>query len=91
MAASGSGTYNVFRDMSNPFGVAVFVPMFTKAIDTATLYNAEATAEELQTALTGCETALHSTAIVQVICVIVGIVICVMLPKVHKAAKPAEK
>ncbi len=90
VAASGSGTYNVFRDMSSPFGVAIFVPMFTKAIDTATLYNTEATAAELQTALTSCETALHSTAIVQVVCVIVGIVICMMLPKVHGAKKTAE-
>ncbi len=76
VAASGSGTYNVFRDMSSPFGVAIFVPMFTNAIDTANLAT--------------CETALHNTAIVQVICVVVGIVICMMLPKVHGAAKVAE-
>lgn len=32
LAGSGSGTYNVFRDMSAPFGVAVFVPMFSAGL-----------------------------------------------------------
>ncbi len=87
LSASGSGTYNVFRDMSAPFGVALFVPMFSAACDTATLYNSEATTEALAAAVASCETALHSTAIVQVVCVAIGVVLCLFLPKVHAAAK----
>ncbi len=89
LSASGSGTYNVFRDMSMPFGVAIFVPMFASACDTATLYNSEATAEAVAAAKLSCETALHSTAVVQLACVIVGVVLCLFLPKVH-GAKAAE-
>ncbi len=90
LGASGSGTYNVFRDMSMPFGVALFVPMFSSACDTATLYSSEATAEALAAAIQSCESALHSTAMVQVACVVVGIIICLFLPKVHGAAKSAN-
>ena len=83
VAVSGAGTYNVFRDMSTPFGVALFVPMFSSACDTATLFNPNSTPEALGTAIQGCVSALHSTAVVQVICVVVGIVVCFMLPKVY--------
>ncbi len=83
VATSGSGTYNVFRDMSAPFGVALFVPMFSSACDVATLYSSEATASELAAAISSCESALHSTAIVQVACVVLGIVVCMFLPKVY--------
>ncbi len=85
LSASGSGTYNVFRDMSAPFGVALFVPMFSAACDTATLYSSEATAEQLAAAVQSCESALHNTGIVQTICVAIGIAICLFLPKVHAA------
>lgn len=36
LAGSGSGTYNVFRDISAPFGVAVFVPMFSAGLTAQT-------------------------------------------------------
>lgn len=83
LAGSGSGTYNVFRDMAAPFGVAIFVPMFSGSIDTATLYSAEATETQVSEAIRGIVSAMHSTAVVEVICVIVGIVVCLMLPKVY--------
>ncbi len=83
VAASGSGTYNVFRDMSTPFGVALFVPMFASKCDTATIFNSAADATARATAIEGCVSALHSTAMVQVVCVVVGIVVCLMLPKIY--------
>lgn len=83
VAASGSGTYNVFRDMSAPFGVALFVPMFSSKCDSATLLNATADAAARATAIDGCVSALHSTAMIQVVCVVVGIVVCLMLPKIY--------
>ena len=66
LAGSGSGTYNVFRDMSAPFGVAMFVPMFQGGMATA-----------------GPVASLHNVAMIQVACVVVGIVICRMLPKIY--------
>lgn len=83
VANSGSGTYNVFRDMSAPFGVALFVPMFSGKCDTATLFNPAAEAAARATAVQGCVDALHSTAVVQVVCVVIGIVVCFMLPKIY--------
>ena len=31
-AGAGTGTYGLFRDLAAPFGVAVFVPLFTNQI-----------------------------------------------------------
>ena len=84
LAGSGSGTYNVFRDMSAPFGVALFVPMFSRKVDVATLFNPESSAEALGAAIQGCVDSLHSVAMVQVVCVITGIAVCFMLPKIYE-------
>ena len=84
LAGSGSGTYNVFRDMSAPFGVALFVPMFSQKCDVGTLFNPASTPEALGAAIQGCVDALHSVALVQVICVAAGIVVCFMLPKIYE-------
>ena len=67
LAGSGSGTYNVFRDMSSPFGVAVFVPMFASGL----------TAQR-------AVSALHSTAFVQTLCVLLGFMLCFALPRIHR-------
>ena len=66
LAGSGSGTYNVFRDMSAPFGVAVFVPMFASGVTAQTAVSA-----------------LHSTALVQTLCVLLGFALCFALPKIR--------
>jgi len=83
VASSGSGTYNVFRDMAAPFGVALFVPMFSAKCDVATLFNPASTPEALGAAVQGCVDALHSTAMIQVVCVVIGIAVCFMLPKIY--------
>lgn len=84
LAGSGSGTYNVFKDMSAPFGVALFVPMFSSKCDVATLFNPEASADAIGVAIQGCVDALHGVAMVQVVCVVIGIVVCMMLPKIYE-------
>ena len=73
VANSGAGSYNVFRDMSAPFGVALFVPMFT----------AKATVAVGTGDLAGVVSAMHSTAMIQIVCVVIGIVVCMMLPKIY--------
>ena len=83
VVTAASGTYNVFRDMTAPFGVAIFVPMFvtgmTKKAATGMAVPAAAAS------------ALHSVALVQLICVIVGIVVCFLIPSVHKKAEAAKE
>lgn len=75
-AGAGSGTYNMFRDMSAPFGVALFVPMFTAGMQQRIASGMEV--------VPAAVSAIHKTAWIQVICVIVGIVVCFMLPKIYK-------
>ncbi len=79
-SSSASGTFNVFKDMCSPFGVAIFVPMFVTQM-TANASTGMATSA-------AAVSALHSVAIVQLVCVAVGIVVCFLLPAVH--AKKAE-
>ncbi|MBQ3102802.1 MAG: MFS transporter [Oscillospiraceae bacterium] len=50
LAGSGSGTYNVFRDMSMPFGVAVFVPMFSSGLTAQTAVSSLHATAAVQTA-----------------------------------------
>ena len=74
-SSSASGTFNVFKDMCAPFGVAIFVPMFVTGMT-----NKAAAGMAVPAAATS---ALHSVAIVQLVCVAVGIVICFLLPSVR--------
>ncbi len=84
VATSGSGTYNVFRDMSSPFGVAIFVPMFSAAINSAVLADPNSTPAALSEAVQGCVNALHNTALWQVVFVVIGFVLCFFIPKVQR-------
>lgn len=66
-AGAGTGTYGLFRDLAAPFGVAVFVPLFTNA------------ATDAVTAVP----AIHLLAAVELICIGSGIAIVRFLPTVH--------
>ncbi len=90
LAGSGAGTYNVFRDMSAPFGVALFVPMFSSGYQNGmAAYMAEGM-EQGAALVTAAVDSIKSTAMIQVACVIVGIVVCLMLPKIYaKKETPA--
>lgn len=75
-AGSATGTYGLFRDLAAPFGVAVLVPLFTNQItDRAArgMTDADATVQ-----------ALHSLAVIEVACVMAGILMVLMLPRIHQ-------
>jgi len=76
-AGSGTGTYGLFRDLAAPFGVAVFVPMFTNEITRQTTGTAPLLAPAAATH------AIHMLSIIELCCVAIGILIVQLLPKIH--------
>ncbi len=81
-AGTGTGIYGLFRDLAAPFGVAVFVPMFTNRITNLT--------SVASNALSSGEAAvrsIHSLAVIELACVGLGIVIVQFLPKIHHPEK----
>ena len=78
VAGAGTGTYGLFRDLSAPFGVAVFVPLFTNQI---TGRIAAGTAEA-----SAAVASIHFLAIAEIFCVALGIAAVALLPK-RKATK----
>ncbi len=73
-AGAGTGTYGLFRDLSAPFGVAIFVPLFTNQITSLITIGATPGAAAVQ--------AIHSLAIVELFCIAAGIVVVFLLPKI---------
>ena len=72
-AGAGTGTYGLFRDLAAPFGVAVFVPLFTNQI---TGRIAAGTAEPA-----AAVSSIHFLAMAEILCVALGIVAVLFLPK----------
>ena len=72
-AGAGTGTYGLFRDLAAPFGVAVFVPLFTNQITG----RIAAGASEASAAVSS----IHFLAIAEILCVALGIVAVLFLPK----------
>ena len=72
-AGAGTGTYGLFRDLAAPFGVAVFVPLFTNQITGAI---AEGAAEPA-----AAVASIHVLAIAELLCVALGILTVAFLPK----------
>lgn len=72
-AGAGTGTYGLFRDLAAPFGVAVFVPLFTNQI---TGRIAAGTAEAH-----AAVASIHFLAIAEILCVALGIAAIAFLPK----------
>ena len=70
--------------MSAPFGVALFVPLFSggmvSGMNTLIAQGVERNEAKIRAAVE----ALHSTAWVQVLCVAAGIGVCLMLPKIYR-------
>ena len=72
-AGAGTGTYGLFRDLAAPFGVAVFVPLFTNQItDRIAAGMAEPAA---------AVASFYFLAIAEILCVSVGIIAVLFLPK----------
>lgn len=72
-AGAGTGTYGLFRDLAAPFGVAVFVPLFTNQI---TGRIASGSAEP-----TAAVASIHYLAVAELLCVALGIAAVAFLPK----------
>lgn len=71
-AGAGTGAYGLFRDLAAPFGVAVFVPLFTNQI---TEKIAGGTSEAV-----AAVTSMHQLAIAEIFCVALGVVTLSFLP-----------
>jgi Na+/melibiose symporter-like transporter len=71
-AGAGTGTYGLFRDLAAPFGVAVFVPLFTNQITSRIAAGAAEPAAAV--------TSIHALAIAEIICVALGIAAVAFLP-----------
>ena len=72
-AGAGTGTYGLFRDLAAPFGVAVFVPLFTNQITS----RIAAGAAEAPAAVSS----IHFLAMAEIMCVALGIAAVAFLPK----------
>ena len=74
-AGAATGTYGLFRDLAAPFGVAVLVPLFTNSI---TGYATQGMAEA-----DAAVRAMHTLSVIENICVAAGILVVLMLPRIH--------
>lgn len=71
-AGAGTGTYGLFRDLAAPFGVAVFIPLFTNQI-TGRMGSGAAAAP-------AAVASIHFLAIAEILCVALGIAVVAFLP-----------
>ena len=74
-AGAGTGTYGLFRDLAAPFGVAVFVPLFTNQIS-----------NRIAAGTSGPDAAvrsIHELAITELVCIAAGIAAVFFLPKIR--------
>ena len=74
-AGAGTGTYGLFRDLAAPFGVAVFVPLFTNQITGLIAGGATEPAAAVQS--------IHSLAIAELLCIAAGIAAVFFLPRIR--------
>lgn len=78
-AGLGTGTYGLFRDLAAPFGVAVFVPLFTNEITRLTSHST-AVLSSSQAAVK----AIQILSFIELGCIAIGILIVQFLPHIHK-------
>ena len=74
-AGASTGTYGLFRDLAAPFGVAVFVPLFTNQI---TALIAGGITEPV-----AAVRSIHLLAVAELFCVAAGIATVFFLPKIR--------
>ena len=79
-AGTGTGTYGLFRDLAAPFGVAVFVPLFTNRITSLTAGGISPADAAVR--------AIHLLAAAELLCIAVGIAVVFFLPKIHQKGEP---
>lgn len=78
-AGTGTGTYGLFRDLTSPFGVAVFVPLFTNSI------TANIALGQLPAA--AAVASIKTLAAAELVCISVAIVLSALLPRIHSQNK----
>ena len=76
-AGAGTGTYGLFRDLAAPFGVAVFVPLFTNQITNQTAAGVSGSAAAVSS--------IRSLAVAELLCVAVGIAVVFFLPQIRNS------
>ena len=81
-AGAGTGTYGLFRDLAAPFGVAVFVPLFTNQI-TGWIETGAAPAD-------AAVRSIHLLAVAELLCVAAGIAAVLFLPKIRNKGEGNE-
>lgn len=74
-AGAATGTYGLFRDLAAPFGVAVFVPLFTNRVTA----NTNMGIDEISAAVSS----IKLLALTEIACVAAGLVAVILLPKIH--------
>ena len=79
-AGAGTGTYGLFRDLAAPFGVAVFVPLFTNRISGLTAGGATGADAAVQ--------AIRLLAVAELLCIAAGIAAVCFLPRIHPRRTP---
>ncbi len=72
---TSTGTYGLFRDLATPFGVAVFVPLFTNRVTA----NVGMGIDEISAAVGS----IRLLAITEIVCVAAGLIAVSLLPKIH--------
>lgn len=72
-SGAGTGTYGLFRDLAAPFGVAVFVPLFTNQITARIMAGNTEQAAAVES--------VHYLAVAEIICVALGILSVLFLPR----------
>ena len=74
-AGVGTGTYGLFRDLAAPFGVAVFVPLFTNQITGRIAGGASGANAAIAS--------IHQLAIAELLCIAAGIAAVLFLPRIR--------
>ena len=74
-AGGATGTYGLFRDLAAPFGVAVFVPLFTNRVSASVGLGID----EISAAVSS----IKLLAIAEIVCVAIGLIAVALLPKIH--------
>lgn len=74
-AGSGTGAYGLFRDLAAPFGVAVFVPLFTNRISSLISGGVSEANAAVQS--------VRTLTIVELLCIVCGIAAVFPLPRIH--------
>ena len=87
IAGASTGTYGLFRDISAPFGVAVFVPLFANGVTRDTAAFVSQGINEGQALLDAAVASIRSLTVIELICVAAAVVLVQFLPKIYGGKK----